>query len=420
MSKVYIRTYAYNAEKTIRRAVESILSQTHEDWVYYLCDNGATDRTGQIIDEYARKDHRIKAFHNKVNRAYLETPEALFLPHHIEDDDFFCTLDADDEYTSTFLTDMLAFVESGHLDIAICGSDFLNAENNGALAGRRLTQSDLIIAGEGWGNLFPHYHQFIRTVWGKLFKGKTLRHTVQDSANAPEFPKAYGGDTYNAVLSLLDSERVGILSKSLHRYYVSHKSVSYQWIDGRNDTDNTLLEQARDFLIQKCGAVTPVNEEFLLIVYMNALTDTLKVLIGCNEPEAAKIDIMCEMFLCGNARSLASREGFGALVGDAEGCAKRRGELFAMGAQWLLLREEVADGQVGKYCELGEFLCAACENADGWVSFKKLFARFLMETGRVDEAKVRIDELTELLPGDEDVGEICAMRERMDSGMSLE
>ncbi|MDR1589063.1 MAG: radical SAM protein [Oscillospiraceae bacterium] len=136
---------------------------------------------------------------------------------------------------------------------------------------------------------------------------------------------------------------------------------------------------------------------------MNALIDTLSVLLNADLPESEKIDALRDMFLCEHARTLAAREDFGALFGDAPGQTRRRGELFSAAANWLLTREEVADEQIEGYCELGEFLCAACENADGWIFFKKLLAQFLVENNRTDEAKPRLDELRELLPDDDEI-----------------
>lgn len=135
MSKVYIRTYAYNAEKTLVRAIESILNQTHSDFIYYLCDNGSTDATGSIVMQFAAKDKRIHPFYNKINRNFMETKECLFLPYHIDENDFYCTLDADDEYKPEYLKKMLVFIEEYDLDIAACGNDFLDAAQNNKLMG---------------------------------------------------------------------------------------------------------------------------------------------------------------------------------------------------------------------------------------------------------------------------------------------
>lgn len=56
---------AYNAEKTFNRCVDSILQQTFTDWELLLIDDGSKDSSGDICDEYARNDSRIKVFHKE-------------------------------------------------------------------------------------------------------------------------------------------------------------------------------------------------------------------------------------------------------------------------------------------------------------------------------------------------------------------
>lgn len=53
----------YNAEKHLRRCVESILQQTYANIELLLVDDGSTDSSGQICDEYALSDSRVRAFH---------------------------------------------------------------------------------------------------------------------------------------------------------------------------------------------------------------------------------------------------------------------------------------------------------------------------------------------------------------------
>jgi glycosyltransferase involved in cell wall biosynthesis len=71
VSKIIVYTCAYNAEKTIRRTVDSVLSQSLGDFIYYLIDNGSTDSTSDIVRSYAETDGRIKALANKENKAEL-------------------------------------------------------------------------------------------------------------------------------------------------------------------------------------------------------------------------------------------------------------------------------------------------------------------------------------------------------------
>lgn len=56
----------YNAEKYLCDCVDSILIQTFSDFELLLIDDGSTDTSGQICDEYAKKDSRIRVFYKKM------------------------------------------------------------------------------------------------------------------------------------------------------------------------------------------------------------------------------------------------------------------------------------------------------------------------------------------------------------------
>jgi len=56
----------YNAAQYLHRCINSVLSQSYTDWELLLVDDGSTDESGIICDEYAQKDSRIKVFH-KLN-----------------------------------------------------------------------------------------------------------------------------------------------------------------------------------------------------------------------------------------------------------------------------------------------------------------------------------------------------------------
>ena len=55
----------YNAEKYLRRCIDSILSQSFTDFELILIDDGSTDLSPQICDEYASRDNRIKLIYKK-------------------------------------------------------------------------------------------------------------------------------------------------------------------------------------------------------------------------------------------------------------------------------------------------------------------------------------------------------------------
>ena len=55
----------FNAEAFLRRALNSILSQTHKDWEAILVDDGSTDGSDRIAEEYAQRDIRFKVIHKE-------------------------------------------------------------------------------------------------------------------------------------------------------------------------------------------------------------------------------------------------------------------------------------------------------------------------------------------------------------------
>lgn len=275
MGKVCIRTTAYNAEKTLRRAVDSILNQTYCNFTYYLCDNGSTDRTRNIIEEYSRCDDRIVPFYNIANHVYDGNEEFVQVSHGIGCGTFFCHLDADDEYKPNFLEKMLEFMQQNNLDIAACGSDFLDAQTENIL-GLRLIEKDLILTDEDISGSFPKIHQFMRTLWGKIYSMSLLQKCCFENIRKV----SYGSDTLFVIEAFSHANRVGILAQPLHKYYLSSKSVSYKIESKRIESDRILDDATRTFLISKCGTVNPQNNYFLSLVYFNAICDTLVVLLS--------------------------------------------------------------------------------------------------------------------------------------------
>ena len=294
MGKIYFLTQAYNAEKTLTRCIDSVLNQTkYGDLIeYWICDNGSTDNTRTIAEEYARKEPRIKLFYNEKNMEWNEQSSVFWdLPHLINEDDYLCFLDSDDYYDTDFLEKMIPFILENKLDIAMAGSVFFDARS-GQILGKRLLPQNLIMdLPEKIANYFSAYHQFTRTIWGKVFSGKAANHMITPS-NPDEILKniSYGTDTYLAFSVLKHCNRIGVLSETLHHYQMSYKSVSYVWNSKRFNSDMLLNEDAEDFL-KRFGPISERNREFLDLVFANALSDSVKVLFnaqGMNGEEKLK------------------------------------------------------------------------------------------------------------------------------------
>lgn len=63
--KISVIVPVYNVEKYIRKSIESLIGQTYKNLEIILVDDGSTDRSGEICDEYAQKDNRIIVIHKE-------------------------------------------------------------------------------------------------------------------------------------------------------------------------------------------------------------------------------------------------------------------------------------------------------------------------------------------------------------------
>lgn len=323
MSKMIVYTPAYNAEKTLVRTIESVLSQTYPDFVYYLLDNASSDNTHAIIKEYAQRDGRIVPLHNAINHGGNWITDVI---QRHDDDSFLCELDADDEYKPEFLEKMLEFMNTNHLDIAACGSDFIDVQT-GELSGIRRLNENMILKGKDYDDKFPGYYQFVRTIWGKIYSLPVLR----DSFYKQYTLKGYGGDTFFALSAFYYSHRVGIFAESLHKYYVSNTTSSYRFDNRRVESDRILLDAGRKFLISKCGRVSAQNGEFLLMVYLNAIADTLRTLCNSELSDVEKLKKMLDVFQNDHFREVLS------WTGDND----QKHILFGSVADWVLTRPDM-------------------------------------------------------------------------------
>lgn len=56
----------YNVEKYLPHCIDSILAQTFTDFELLLIGDGSKDKSGEICDEYAKKDGQIRLFHREI------------------------------------------------------------------------------------------------------------------------------------------------------------------------------------------------------------------------------------------------------------------------------------------------------------------------------------------------------------------
>ena len=109
---------AYNAEKYISEAIESILNQTFRDFEFIIINDASTDKTLDIIQEYAKKDDRVIFLSNKEN---LKTSKTLNEGLAIARGEYVVRMDADDWSYPERLEKQTLFMDKNR-DVVLSGS----------------------------------------------------------------------------------------------------------------------------------------------------------------------------------------------------------------------------------------------------------------------------------------------------------
>lgn len=369
MSKCVFYTFAYNAEKTVERTMRSVMAQKG-DWVYHIVDNGSADRTGEVIRRVAAEDDRILPSANRKNKVW-EPGNALWdLVWMYQPDDYLCIVDADDAYKPDFLSTVRSFLEENHLDIAVCGNEFLDAAT-GNLRGVRSLKEDLILEGRGFSYYFPRYHQFMRTEWAKLFRIDMLRQI--DYTKIPNI--IYGKDTIIVAESFQNARRVGILGQALYEYYVSSTSLSYQGGWKRAEPLEPLYNAAESLLKSKCGRVTDRNRDFLTLVYLNDTKDALRIILNAEDSVTNKLDSLSLIFES-RPMQLTLQAPVQELSSLAAQIKNLKPEVLQMVQSWLLSLDEVSDEKVPVFCRIGIVVSVALNDTDRVEFFRQIISTF--------------------------------------------
>lgn len=126
--KVAVIVPVYNVASYLRECLDSILTQTYTSFTVFAVDDGSTDESGAILDEYAVKDLRLIVIHQKNGGISAARNAAL---DRIERDGTFqyvAFVDSDDKVLPDFLAHLIQNAFRTQADITVCGFFKFNDE----------------------------------------------------------------------------------------------------------------------------------------------------------------------------------------------------------------------------------------------------------------------------------------------------
>lgn len=186
----------YNTQKYLPRCIESVLAQTFVDWEMLLIDDGSTDASGSICDEYAAKDERIRVFHKE--NGGISSARNLGLNYAQGEWIFF--VDSDDSLPKTSLESLLSRSSDANI---IAGGFF-------SFGGGKIVETlkEPKFISRDLDRKIPT--AYMATVWGKLFKRKIC----------PMFDERvrFAEDTLFILSCVRETDRIKLVDDTVYTY----------------------------------------------------------------------------------------------------------------------------------------------------------------------------------------------------------
>ena len=216
MIKVSIIMPVYNAEEHLRKALDSIIAQTLQDWELLLVDDGSTDASPRICDEYTAKDVRIKVIHQQnqgvamARQAGMRQAKGEYSIH----------ADADDWTEPTMLEELYEKAQSENADIVIADY-FVNADGRQAISKQCPSSLEPLQVLE---DMFDN--KLFGALWNKLIRTELYR-----TCNARFFVGINHCEDLLICVQLLQNKnfKITYLPKAFYHYCMYPTSITHNY-----------------------------------------------------------------------------------------------------------------------------------------------------------------------------------------------
>ena len=207
-SLVSIIIPVYKVEQYLRNCVESVINQTYTNWEMILVDDGSPDKCGEICDEYAVKDKRIRVIHK--GNGGLSSARNAGLDNSSEGE-FVTFLDSDDFWHPEYLETLMNLQQKYHADLVQCG--FIRGTES---VFPKIDESVSI-------DVLDNHEIFITEKANVIMWGKLYRTSLFDGIRMPV--GLYNEDDWTAWKLYYRAKTIVVTNQSLYYYTMNPNST---------------------------------------------------------------------------------------------------------------------------------------------------------------------------------------------------
>jgi GT2 family glycosyltransferase len=234
----------YNTERYVAEAVESVLAQTFRDFEFVIVDDGSTDGSTTILNDYAKRDARIRLTSRPNTGIVAAANEGIGVARG----KYLARMDSDDVCVPHRFETQVRYLDE-HPECVLVGSRVTVVDPYGSPvfdSGQKLTHeeidAELLTSGGGWAVVQPS--AMMRTDAVRKVGGYRGRHNVSEDQDL--------------FLRLAEVGRVANLPERLLRYRRHYKSVMHTQWRQRQEVKERIVREA----YQRRGLPMPADWKF--------------------------------------------------------------------------------------------------------------------------------------------------------------
>lgn len=227
----------YNVEKYLHKCVDSIANQTYKNLEIILVDDGSTDNSGKICDEFAEKDGRIKVIHKENGGQATARNMAL----NDAKGKYISFADSDDWLSDVFIENMHSEILRTDADIAVCAR--IKVYQKGSKLAFNDMPSAVMTNVQALKNMLT-YNNMDAAPCDKLYKASLLKSL--------RFPTGYICEDIPFVFgAVMNAEKVVYINKPLYYYLQRQGSTSKSDFSEKSKGLEIYHRQAADMVSEK-------------------------------------------------------------------------------------------------------------------------------------------------------------------------
>ncbi|MCK8623648.1 glycosyltransferase family 2 protein [Prevotella sp. E13-27] len=201
----------YNVEIYLCQCLDSVIAQTFTDWECILVDDGSTDDSGSICDEYAQKDNRFKVIHQVNSGSSSARNKGL----SVISGKYTLCLDSDDWIDSDYLTSLITVADADGADLVISAFVYDYGDRTVACLNKPTQLAPSVVTRE----LLTLLHAGL---WNKLVRTEIIQK------NQLQFPKHdFYEDMYFSISLMHFVKSVAYSSVPAYHYRINNQSLTH-------------------------------------------------------------------------------------------------------------------------------------------------------------------------------------------------